>query len=76
MPDIVFMEERKKSSSTTSSATSAKPSKSMSVPTMGVTTDITDTMEQTIGMVTISEPGTSFEGGGQLPGISTVYSMS
>ena len=76
MPDIIFMEERKRLTPTTSSATPAKPSMSESTPTTGVSTEITDTIEQTIGMVTIPEPGTSFEGGGQLPIISTVYSMS
>ena len=37
---------------------------------------VTDTMEKTIGMVTMSDPGTSSGKGGQLPIISTVYSMS
>ena len=76
MPDIIFIEERKKSTSTTSSVTPAKPSISMSIPTTDTSTETTDTMEQTIGMATISEPKTSSEGGGQLPVISAVYSMS
>ena len=33
-------------------------------------------LEQTIGELTIPKSGPSFEGGGQLPIIATVYSMS
>ena len=48
----------------------------MSTPTPGTSTEDTGTREQTIGMVTISDPEIGTGEGGQLPIISTVFSMS
>ena len=76
MPNIVFVEEGRRSTPTTSSATHAKSLTSLTTPVPGTSTEATDTMEQTIGMVMISDPGTSSEHGGQLPIISTVFSMA
>ena len=84
MPEIVFIEERRGTVPTTScvtvpttsSATPAKPSTSESTPTAGTSTETTDTMEQTIGMMTITNPTSASEGEEQLPIISTVFSMS
>ena len=84
MPEIVFVQEKGGTVPTTSggtvptssSATPAKPFTSESTPTTGASTEITDTIEQTIGMVTITDPGGAVEEGEQLPMISTVFSMS
>ena len=42
----------------------------------GTSIETTDTIEQTVGTVTITGPADTSEGGGQLPIISTVFSMS
>ena len=61
---------------TTSSAAPAKPSTSEFAPTNHTRTEATDTVEQTIGMMTITDPESASEGRGQLPIISPVFSMS
>ena len=84
MPEIVFIEERQgiapttsgTTVPTTSSATPAKPTTSESTPMVGTSTETTDTLEQTVGTVTVTDPTGILEGGGQLPIISTVFSMS
>ena len=84
MPEIVFVEKRRETVPTTSGATvpttssaaPAKPSTSEFAPTTGTSTEATDTVEQTIGMMTITDPESASEGRGQLPIISTVFSMS
>ena len=58
---------------TTSSATPATPSTSESAPPMGV---VMETMEQTIGITTVADPGDPPGERGQLPIISTVFSLS
>ena len=63
LPEIIFMEEKtgavptttRATVSTTSSATPAKPSTSESTPSMGVSTETTDIMEQTIGRITLAD---------------------
>ena len=76
MPEIVFVEEKSGTGSSTGSAIPAKPSTSASTPTTGEGTETTDTLEQTIGMCTITDPDGTSEDRGQLPIISTVFSMS
>ena len=58
---------------TTSSAIPTTPSTSGSAPPMGVDTE---TMEQTIGSITVADPGDAPGERGQLPIISTVFSLS
>ena len=58
--------------STTSSATPATPSTSGSVPPMGTSAE---TMEQTIGRITITDPGDAPRERGHMPIISTIFSL-
>ena len=84
MPEFVFIEEQQgtvpttsgATVPTTSSATPAKPTTSEPTPMVGTSTETTDTIEQTVGTVTITGPTDTSEGGGQLPIISTGFSMS
>ena len=62
--------------STTSSVTSATPSTSESAPPMGMGTETTGTMEQTIGRITIAYPGGAPGERGQMPIISSIFSLS
>ena len=81
LPEIIFTEEKRgpvptTSSSmitTTSSATLATPSTSKSAPSMGVSME---TVEQTIGSITVADPGDPPGERGRLPIISTVFSLS
>ena len=81
LPEIIFTEEKGGTVpttpgvtiSTTSSATPATPSTSESAPLMGTGTE---TMEQTIGSITVADPGDAPGEKGCLPFISTVFSLS
>ena len=81
LPEIIFTEEKGESVptttgvtvSTTSSATPATPSTSKSTPPIG--TD-TGTTEQTIGKITIPDPGGAPGEKGHLAIISTIFSLS
>ena len=81
LPEIIFTEEKRGTVPTTSSstitttsiATPATPSTSESAPSMGVSTE---TVEQTIGSITVADPGDPLGERGWLPIISTVFSLS
>ena len=73
IPEIIFIEEKSKEVPTTSSATPA--TQSLSKPALSSGTG-TDTMEKTIGRITMSDPEQSLEERGGLPVISTVFSLS
>ena len=81
LPEIIFTEEKRGmvpttssiTITTTSSATPATPSTSKSAPLMGVSTE---TVEQTIGSITMADPGDPPGERGRLPIISTVFSLS
>ena len=62
--------------STTSSATPATPSTSGSIPPKGTGAKTTETMEQTIGRITIADPGDAPRERGHMPIISTIFSLS
>ena len=68
LPEIIFIEEKGKVVPTTSSASPATQSTSKSALALG---SETDTVEQTIGSITVTDP--EREG---LPIISTVFSLS
>ena len=81
LPEIIFTEEKRGTVpttssltiTTTSSATPATPSTSESVPSMGISTE---TVEQTIGSITVADPGDPLGERGWLPIISTVFFLS
>ena len=81
LPEIIFTEEKRGAVPTTSSwtiimtssATPATPSTSESAPSMGVSTE---TVEQTIGSMTVADPGDPLGERGRLPIISAVFSLS
>ena len=81
LPEIIFIEEKRRTAPTTSSATvttpssvtPATPSTSKPVPLMGGSTE---TVEQTIGSITVAGPGEPPGERGRLPIISTVFSLS
>ena len=74
LPEIIFIEEKRKEVPTTSSATPASQSLSKPALSLGIETD---TVEKTIGSITMSDPGQSLEERGGLPVISdsifTIY---
>ena len=80
LPVTIFTEEKRGTVPTTSSlmitmtssATPATPSTSESAPSMGVSTE---TVEQTIGSITVADPGDPLGERGWLPIISTVFSL-
>ena len=84
LPEIIFTEEKGGAVltttgakiSTTSSATPATPSTSGSAPPMGTGTETTGTMEQTIGRITIADPGDAPRERGHMPIISMIFSLS
>ena len=61
---------------TTSSATPATSSIGGSVPLMGKGTETIETMEQTIGRITMADPGDDPGERGHMPIISTIFSLS
>ena len=81
LPEIIFIEEKIKTVTTTSSAmvattsgvTPATPSTSKPAPSLGLGTE---TVEQTIGSITVADPGAPPGERGSLPIISTVFSLS
>ena len=73
LPEIIFIEEKSKEVTTTSSATPA--TQSLNKPALSSGTG-TDTVEKTIGSITMSDPEQSLEERGGLPVISTVFSLS
>ena len=81
LPEIIFTEEKGGTVptttgvtvSTTSSATPAAPSTSGSAPPMGIGTE---TMEQTIGSITVADLGDAPGERGHFPIISMVFSLS
>ena len=81
LPEIIFTEEKRGTVpttssvtiTTTSSMTPATPSTSKSAPLMGVSRE---TVEQTIGSITVADPGDPPGERGRLPIISTVFSLS
>ena len=76
LPDVGFIEPSRKTVLTTSGAIPAKPSMSISTPSTSTGTKTTGTTEKTIGTMLLMGQGTGTEEVGQLPIISTVYSMS
>ena len=84
LPEIIFTEEKGGTVpvttgvtvSTTSSATPAKPSTGGSAPPMGKGTETTETMEQTIGKITMADPGDAPGERGHMPIISTIFFLS
>ena len=73
LPDIIFIEEKKKVVPTTSSVTPATLSTSKPALSLG---SETDTVEQTIGSITVADPERSLGVRGSLPIITTVFSLS
>ena len=84
LPEIIFTEEKGgtvpvttgATVSTTSSATPATPSTGGSAPPMGEGTETTETMEQTIGRITMADPGDAPGERGHMPIISMIFSLS
>ena len=84
LPEVIFTEEKGRAVptttgatiSTTSSATPATPSTSRSIPPMGTGAKTTETMEQTIGRITIADPGDAPGERGHMPIISMIFSLS
>ena len=84
LPEIIFTKEKggavptttSATIPTTSSATPAAPSTSGSALPMGTGVETTGTMEQTIGRITIADPGDAPGEGGHMPIISTIFSLS
>ena len=84
LPEIVFTEEKGRTVPvttgatvfTTSSATPATSSIGGSVPAMGKGTETLETMEQTIGRITMVDPGDDPGERGHMPIISTIFSLS
>ena len=73
LPEIIFIEEKSKEVPTTSGATPA--TQSLNKPALSSGTG-TDTVEKTIGSITMSDPEQSLEERGGLPVILTVFSLS
>ena len=84
LPEIIFTKEKGRTVpittgatvSTTSSATPATPSTGGSAPPMGKGTETIETMEQTIGRITMADPGDDPGERGHMPIISTIFSLS
>ena len=84
LPEIIFTEEKGRTVpvttgatvSTTSSATPATPSTGGTAPPMGKGTETIETMEQTIGRITMADPGDDPGERGHMPIISTIFSLS
>ena len=84
LPEVIFTEEKGRAVSTTTgatistttSATPTTPSTSRSIPPMGTGAKTTETMEQTIGRITIADPGDAPGERGHIPIISTIFSLS
>ena len=73
LPELIFIEEKRKEVPVTSSATPA--TQSLGKPSSSSDTG-TDTVEKTIGSITMSGAAQSLEEGRGLPVISTVFSLS
>ena len=84
LPEIIFTEEKGRAVpttrgakiSTTSNATPSTPSTSELIPPMGTGAKTTEIMEQTIGRITIADPGDAPGERGHMPIISTIFSLS
>ena len=84
LPEIIFIEEKGGTVPSTtgvtvsiaSSATPATPSTGGSVLPMETGTETAGTMEQTIGRITMADPGDATGERGHLPIISMIFSLS